>query len=134
MKKRDGSVLDVLSVLIVVIAVIILMTAFLNNMQLLEKKEDISQVSRRYILRMETVGYLESRDRTEMLYELEKLGMTEIDLTGTTLSDVGYGNPVTLIIKGKLPGSVLSGSDLLKLMFTNQEWVITEKRMSTAKN
>ena len=48
----------------------------------------------------------------------KELGVTEISYEGTTFSEVSYGDPIALEIKGKLKG----------------EYGFVEKRVSTAKN
>lgn len=133
-RKRPGSVMDILSVLVMVTALAILMSAYLESMRMLELKEEISQVSRRYILRMETEGFLTPADMTAMVQALSELGLEETDLTGTTMTDAGYGSPVTLSIRGKLKGQELAGNDLLGMIFRGAEWPVEIKRMSTAKN
>ncbi len=134
MKKRDGSVLDILTVLFAVLAVLVIMIAYLGCVKVITVKEDVSQVARKYILRMETVGYLTAADQAYMEQELQKLGMTDISLLGTTLSNVGYGNPITLHITGQIPWSQMIGSDLFSFTFVPGGQVIEEKRVSTAKN
>ncbi len=56
MKKRKGTVADVLMSLVVVFALIFLMLAYLNLTAAINRKEDIDQLARRYILEMETIG------------------------------------------------------------------------------
>lgn len=132
--KNPGSVLDILSVLVMVIALSILMLAYLESMRMLELKEEISQISRRYILKMETLGCLSPEDMTDMVQALSDLGLENIDLSGTTMLDAGYGNPVTLSIQGKLQGRELAGNDLMEMLFRGTEWPVEINRMSTAKN
>ncbi len=134
MKKREGSILDVLTVLVSILAMSVVMVAYLSNVQIVSVKEDISQVGRKYILRMETVGYLTATDRAYMNQELAALGLTNISLSGTTMSDVGYGNPITLKISGRIQGREMIGNDLFSITFGPREYEIVEKRVSTAKN
>ena len=132
--KKKGSVMDILSVGICILALSIIMMAYLNIMQLVNTKEDISQLARQYILRMETIGYLTSSDRTSLIHDLTELGMETINLEGTTTTDVGYGNPVVIIIKGNIKMDSVTGSSLFQFIFSEQAFEIVEKRMSTAKN
>jgi len=134
MKKKPGSIMDMLSVGISIIALSIIMICCLNIMQLASGKEEVRQLSRQYILRMETVGYLTAADKTQMLHDLEELGLEDVDLTGTTFTDAGYGNPVILIIQGSLHMQNAAGDNLLNMIFEQQTYQITIKRMSTAKN
>ncbi len=118
MKKESGSVADLMATGICILAMTVVMMAYMDSVELLHRKAEVSQLARKYILRMETVGYLVPRDRTAMCQELSDVGVTEIDLGDTSLHGVSYGQPITLHIRGKLKG----------------EYVFEEKRMSTAKN
>ena len=117
MKKDRGTVANVMVTGIFIIAMTMVMTAFIDDMQLIRQKMEIGQIARRYILRMETTGYLQSRDQTEMLEELKVQGVADIDLGSTTRSQIGYGGRIVLEIKGKLGG----------------KYEFVEKRVSTAK-
>ena len=118
MRKDTGTVADIMVTGIFMLAMTILMMAFLDDMQMIQQKMEVNQMARRYILRMETVGCLEGTDYVEMLRELSEQGVTDIDLGQTTLSPVGYGERITLEIKGKMGG----------------QYAFEEKRTSTAKH
>lgn len=109
---------DLLSAGLCILAMTVVMLSYMDNVSLLHQKAEVGQVARKYILRMETVGYLTPSDRTALQQELTSLGVTEIDLEGTTLHEMSYGSPITLEIGGKLKG----------------EYAFEEKRVSTAKN
>lgn len=109
---------DLLSAGLCILAMTVVMLSYMDNVSLLHQKAEVGQVARKYILRMETVGYLTPSDRTALQQELTSLGVTEIDLEGTTLYEMSYGSPITLEIGGKLKG----------------EYAFEEKRVSTAKN
>lgn len=126
--------MDMFTVCIGILAIAIIMMAYINIQQMISKKDDVSQLARQYILKMETVGYLRAEDKTQLIQRLTDTGMTDINLAGTTVTNVGYGNPVVLIIEGKLYMDKLSGGDLFQMVFEKQGFPITEKRMSTAKN
>lgn len=91
LSRQHGSVMDILTIGIYVMAMLVLMTASLGSVQLLERKAQISQTARKYILRMEAVGYLTGEDRVMLERELAESGVTQLDLTGTTLNEVEYG-------------------------------------------
>lgn len=103
---------------ICILAMTVVMLSYVENVSLLHQKTKVSQLARKYILRMETVGYLKPEDETALYGELETLGVTEISLEGTTVYAVDYGSPITLFVRGKLEGS----------------YEFTEKRVSTSKN
>lgn len=96
----------------------ILMMTFFNYIKVIHQKGEISQLARKYILRMETVGYLTGQDAVELKSEMDRIGATNINLEGSTLSAVGYGESIVLDIKGVL----------------QNEFAFEEKRTSTAKN
>ena len=115
---QEGNIGDLLSVLLCILAMTIVMTTFLNLVQLVNQKTMVGQLARNYVLRMETVGYLKPEDETALRQELEGYGITEITLEGTTRTPVTYGAEITLCIAGKIGG----------------EHVFVEKRVSTAKH
>lgn len=118
MRRQSGNVGDLMITGICILAMTVVMLAYMDNVSLLQQKDDVGQLARRYILRMETVGYLTAGDRGMLTSELVDMGVTEIDYTGTTLSPVSYGEMIALEIKGRLEG----------------KYDFTEKRISTAKN
>lgn len=132
---RRGSVADVLVVGICIISMTIMMMAYLGSIQLLDYKSQISQISRKYILRMETVGYLTVNDQLSLSKELEELGAADLDFTGSTVNSVSYGSPIYLVIHGKITGMQLDmGGDLLQTVLGDAMYSFEDSRMSTAKN
>ena len=98
MKKRKGSIVDILPSMIMVIAAVMLIMVFFDLYQILSLNEDVKQIARKYMLTMETMGYLDPPNQTTLVQELSDLQVTDIDLTGSTMSDAGYGNAVYLQI------------------------------------
>ena len=115
---QEGSIGDLLSVLLCILAMTIVMTTFLSLVQLVNQKTMVGQLARNYVLRMETVGYLRAEDEAALRQELEGYGITEISLEGTTRTPVTSGAEITLRIAGKIGG----------------EHAFEEKRVSTAKH
>lgn len=118
MRQERGSIGDIMAAGICMLAMTVLMLSYMDNVWLIHQKTTVSQIARQYILRMETVGYLTEEDRICLGRELEVAGVTELELTGTTLSPVTYGDVIALEIRGKLGG----------------EYDFEEKRISTAKH
>ena len=118
MKKQKGNVGNLMITGICTLAMMVLMLSYLGHVELLNQKAEVDQLARKYILKMETVGYLTAEDRSMLVLELEDTGASELDFSGSTMSRVTYGMPVTLQIQGKLGG----------------EYAFLEKRVSTAKN
>lgn len=117
-RKQQGNVGNLLVTGICILGMMLVMVSYFDIVGVLNRKEEVSQIARKYILRMETVGELTSADRLALTAELENAGVTDVVLDGSTLNEVGYGAPVVLHIQGKLGG----------------EYVFSEKRVSTAKN
>ncbi len=103
---------------ICILAMTVVMLSYMKNVSLLQQKTEVGQLARKYILRMETVGYLQPDDKNALWQELDTMGVTEINLEGTTMHVAAYGSPITLCICGKLEGN----------------YAFEEKRVSTAKN
>lgn len=118
MRRQEGNVADVMATGICILAMTAVMLSYMGSMSLIQQKTAVSQLARKYILRMETVGYLTDQDRTKLSQELADIGVTEIDFGGTTLREASYGSSITLQINGKLKG----------------EYTFEERRVSTAKN
>lgn len=118
MKKSKGNIGDLMTTGICILGMTVVMMAYMESVSLIHQKTEVSQLARKYILRMETVGYLTASDKTTLCQELELAGVTEINLEGTTVNEVNYGMPIALDIKGRLEG----------------KHAFEEKRVSTAKN
>ena len=135
MKKRKGTVVDILSTLIAVIASAIIMVAFLDILKVVSYKEDIRQIARGYILKMEATGYLIPEDKSALIQKLTDMQLANISLNGTTDSAVGYGAEVVLNIKGSLPVEALNvtSGNMFTFFFSEQAWNIEIKLASSAK-
>lgn len=134
-KKSNGNVMDMLSIGITILAMSVLVTAYLDCTDLMLKKLEISQLSRQYILKMETEGYLNEQNKQQLLLELKTLGIHNADLDGTTLQPVSYGDTIFLKIKGSINVHMTnSGEDVWNEGVTEKNVQIKEVRQSTAKN
>lgn len=118
MSRRQGNVGNLMITGICILAMVTVMLAYVNNVSLLQQKDAVGQLARKYILRMEVIGYLTAEDGALLTEELEELGVEEIDYDTTTRTPVTYGETIVLEIRGKLEG----------------KYDFTEKRISTAKN
>lgn len=115
--KEKGNVGEYMAVFLCLLFMTMLMTTYFESVRLVEQKEQVSQIARKYILKMETVGSLNQSDRAALLDELTKAGVTDINLRETTLNTVNYGEDIVLHITGKLRGT----------------YELEEKKVSTAK-
>lgn len=118
MKKSIGNVGDIVVTGLCILAMTVVMLFYMDSVQLIQMKTEVSQLARKYILRMETVGYLTAQDRVVLTNELQEIGVTDISYEGTTLNEVTYGMPIKLQIQGKL----------------KDEYTVSEQRVSTSKN
>lgn len=118
MKREKGNVGDIMITGFCMLAMTVVMLSYMDNVQLIQQKEAVSQLARKYILEMETVGYLTPQSQRRLTEELQQSGVTDIDYEGTTDTAVGYGEAITLILQGKLEG----------------KYAFREQRVSTAKN
>ena len=118
MKQKEGNIGDIMITGFCLLAMTVLMLSYTDSMQLIQQKIQVSQIARKYILKMETEGYLTPDAKTALREELQEIGVTELDYDGTTLEVVGYGEPIALQLQGKL----------------GEKYDFSEKRVSTAKN
>ena len=100
----------------------------------IDKSSALNQVTRKYMLRMEADGYLTQENQTAMVSELQALGVEGVELTGTSLTDAGYGNPVTLQVKGTLTVRSIGFRGFTKSMLKEERIPWSVRRVSVAKN
>ena len=132
-KKEAGAVIENM---LVALTGIVMITAFLvivfGAFASISDKWHMNQVAREYLLIMETEGYLTDADKANMIGELEECGLYNISLSGTTMSEVGYGERIYLKISGTYDNNVLRfASGISKV--TESPMAITIERQSTAK-
>lgn len=132
-KKEAGSVIENM---LVALTGIVMITAFLvivfGAFASISDKWHMNQVAREYLLIMETEGYLTDADKANMIGELEECGLYNISLSGTTMSEVGYGERIYLKISGTYDNNVLRFTGGFSKV-TESPMAITIERQSTAK-
>lgn len=101
---ESGSIGDFLAVGICMIFLSLLLVRYMDSVGLINEKAQVNQFVRQYILRMETVGRLTAEDRTGLCSSLQQMGVSDINLDGTTFGNVGYGEMIVLHVQGKLRG------------------------------
>lgn len=116
-RKSKGNVADIMTMGILVLSMAIIMLCFMDCIKVVKVREDASQIVRKYLLIAETKGGLSIGDKTMIEEELTNAGVSDIDLTGTTFSQVQFGSEVTVNMRGKV----------------DNRYEITESRASTAK-
>ena len=126
--------MDFMTIGITILAMAIVWMAYLGMAELLMTKIEVSQVARKYLLRMETVGYLEEADRTELVKELSQLGVSKVNLSGTTMQPVPYGEPIYLKVHGTMQGMALEEERIWSDGFSRKDYTVGRELVSTAKN
>ena len=133
--KNPGNIMDLVTIGITILAMTIVVMVYLQCTELMMKKLEVSQISRKYILKMETEGFLSQENKNSMLLELDQIGLQNVDVTGTTQHPVMYGETIILHIKGTFNRSMLVREDeVWDGGFSTKSIPVEEKRMSTAKN
>ena len=117
-KKEEGNTGDFLATLMVLLAMTVMVLSYMELTDVVQDKMKISQLARKAILEMETCGYLEHGSEVKLIENLEMLGVTDIELQGTTMEEIGYGETIAIQIRGKIKGT----------------YGFQESRVSTAKN
>lgn len=133
-KKSPANVMNLVTIGMAILAITIVVMVYLQCTELLLLKLEVSQVSRKYILKMETEGYLTPHNQNELLLELKELGLKDVELTGTTLLPVAYGDTIILRIKGNIQKNMLKQEEVWNGATDVRLLEVEEKRMSTAKN
>lgn len=134
LKKKDGNVGKMGVILVALISMFILLMITVFSFADMEKKTDIDEVGRNYILRMESTGFLTNSDEGNMINDLKKLGVKNISTTGSTKSKVGYGKEVSLNISGKVEVTSYVFKDLFEIKKVDTPVNIKISKTSTAKH
>ena len=102
-KKDPGDIVSnygpILVAVVLVLILIILTGSWMANF---DHRQAVSQISRKYILKMETTGGLTNEDKNSLLTELEPY-CKNISLSGTTMAgEAQYGEDIDLYITADL--------------------------------
>ena len=93
-----------------------------------------SRIERKYILCMETYGYLSREKQEQLTGELSDLGVVNISYAGTTLTQTGYGQEVTLSVTGCIRTGGIGEIEDGFIFFREGENDFRIYQKSTAKN
>ena len=105
-KKAVGNMLSCMLGILFLFIVMYLGLAIYSRLNLAIKKTGIE---RRYMLYMETQGYLAPERQEALKNELEAIGVENISFSGTTLMPIGYGQEVVLSVTGVIRTNGVSG-------------------------
>ena len=109
-KKKEATVIEnmlvaMVSLIMVCGFLVIIFGAFAG----ISDKWSMRQAAREYLLIMETEGYLKPEDAADLVAELNSYGLTNVSLSGTTMSEVDYGERIYLKITGTYDDNVQIG-------------------------
>lgn len=131
-KKAVG---NMITCLVCLFFMFVIMYCMLYMCGLLRLSVEKSRIERQFMLQMETDGYLSPSVKDKLIEELAKIGVSDISLDGTTLTQAGYGNDVILSVTGRLNVAIITG------ISRNMEWIYGGSsidfriyQISTAKN
>ena len=85
-----------------------LIVIYENTTKELMGKQKADTLARQYILKMETDGYLMQNEKDNLMKELQKVGLINISLNGTTENQVSYGHKIKLEINADLKSESFS--------------------------
>ena len=135
LKRKDKGILDqFLPAIVVIVLLAVLWTGSMISASNIDRSSDIQQVARTFLLRMETDGCLTEENRNLLVSELEALDMEQIDLSGTTFTNVGYGNQIRLVIRGKVNLADMNFRGFATPMMTTRQADVAINKVSVAKN
>jgi len=124
----ENMIVMLLNMIVVCAFLVIIFGAFAG----ISDKWGMRQIAREYTLIMETEGYLKPEDQANLISELEIYGLYNISLSGTTTSEVEYGDRIYLKISGTYDDNILAfASGISKV--TEHPSQITINRQTTAK-
>ena len=134
MKRDQGNLMNLFPPLLTIVALAVMLVFFTGWMANLSARDHVYQLSRRYILQMETEGFLSSTLESSLRADLADAGMSNISLSGTTTSEVEYGNVIFLRITGDLDINSYSTTGFLRLVRNDATIPLNIELASTAKN
>lgn len=135
-KKEEGSVaiVDMIPLILTVVVVGLLGILFTSWTVNFNRKNEIDIIAREYLLRMESNGYLTDSDVIELNNDLKDAHMTDIDISGTTITEVQNGDTIVVSIKGKLELLSFKILDIFSTEEDLEQKDISITKKSTAKN
>ena len=132
LKKKKASVIEnVLVSLISIVMVCAFLVIVFGAFSSINDKWSMRQ-ARETLLIMETEGYLKPEDQQALIHELEGYGLYNISLSGTTTSEVDYGERIYLKITGTYDDNILAFAGGISKV-AHHPTTITIHRQTTAK-
>jgi hypothetical protein len=134
MKKKNGEVEEFFIQILGIIFAFAIMIYGIYYAKTIIVYNNANQIARKYILEMETNGFLSSDDIENLKTEATKSGMTDVsvDASATQVGDTKYGDKVTLTINFKEEVKKIDFSDF-SLRTVTDPVPVTITKSSTAK-
>lgn len=134
MKKDQGNLINLFAPVLTIMALAVILVFFSGWMANISARDNVYQLSRRYILQMETEGCLNSTLESRLRSDLADAGMRNISLAGSTTSEVDYGNVIVLKITGDLEVNSYTTTGFFRLVRSDSTLPLSIELASTAKN
>lgn len=135
MRKRDGAIKELVLFFITTFGVIVIIMKFLEIAAVIEKNADIQHLARGYLLEMETEGCMTASMCTRLTQQLSDMGATDIDMSGTTLSEAGYGNWIYLKVTCVIPFEQMNlDAGYMNVFLEEKEWAFYVDKATIAKH
>ena len=131
-KEANGVIENMLVALIGIVMVTAFLVIIFGAFSSISNKWAMRQTAREYLLIMETEGYLKPTDQTNMIAELESEGLYNINLAGTTTTQVGYGDRIYLKIAGTYDDNILAFAGGISKVTSHPSSIVIN-RQTTAK-
>lgn len=125
--KRVRGLSQYLATLVAIATLVTFFVAMVYQYGAILKENDIHRIHRKYLLSMEREGYLTPSYETALRNELAAYGAYNVNLSGTSISPVGYGNIVVLRIECDVTIDQLTMSTLFGSNTGGVRHVIVEK-------
>lgn len=144
-KKSKGMIDDFLPIAIFILIAAVLLFTSINFNTAANQKAQVNGIARRYVLKMETCGYLSDDMLAGLAQELNSSGFYanssgaavtagNLNIGTTTRTDVGYGNDITLTFTVYTDNRFLSGDgNIFTSFFENEIVPVTVTYRSTSK-
>lgn len=97
LKTKKGEMPDyAIMISLSLLACFIVMLSSINFIGAIDKHLEIHRVARNYMLKIESHGYLSQDNATKLQENLENMGLSNINLSGTTMNKVNNGDDIQL--------------------------------------
>lgn len=132
-QARKGAVGNMLSCMLGLLIMAVVMQYGLSLSYQAELAVKKMRIERKYMFYMESNGYLTEDYRQSLVKELSDIGVTNIDMSGSTLTPAGYGNVVVLSVSGTISNGEITGIDRNWRMTSGDGYNFRIYQKSTAK-